>query len=427
AGGPRAAPPRPASPTVSCPRITPSQSPGPAATGSAAAPRVLSGGPLRAAAAGAAELTRGKSLSGEKLAPLSRCSRNRWQDNLADLFSWVVIAEPSFCDRLNAFIAGSLAGLCLRLDRNRARRTVVALYLLVRAMQYGSVWLLNWWTKSRQRRRHRKLLRDRLRAGHAADDFDDDFEVGLLHRASPGSASMTSIPSALSRDEVVARRKLELTRVTLGDRVEEFLCRWAGTGVMMMSSAQILYAFILMVHQFPSSTDGIASTAGADFFGPHIPVLSQLTEIAEGMTSKEFIHKTISPNLASLCPNGVRHDYVLCAMFHPLIARCEHAHAVGWVRSLGQSMWLYVPLNLVLYFVNGILAGLAVLIEPRKKRLELGLYCLPRALESAWKCGIEWGWLRNVAGGELIYSSLSMGVLMSLYQTGELCYMILLE
>lgn len=43
------------------------------------------------------------------------------------------------------------------------------------------------------------------------------------------------------------------------------------------------------------------------------------------------------------------------------------------------------------YFVNGGLAGLTVLIEIPARRLELALYCLPRAIESFWRCGVKWG------------------------------------
>ncbi|KAJ3210751.1 hypothetical protein HK099_008183 [Clydaea vesicula] len=57
-----------------------------------------------------------------------------------------------------------------------------------------------------------------------------------------------------------------------------------------------------------------------------------------------------------------------------------------------------------------------VLLEAPGRRLELALYCLPRALESLWNCLVKKGVLRNIRNGELIYFSLSMGVIMTLYQ-----------
>lgn len=48
---------------------------------------------------------------------------------------------------------------------------------------------------------------------------------------------------------------------------------------------------------------------------------------------------------------------------------------------------------------------------------ELGLYCLPRALESWWKCMVKWGYARNVPHGDVILFMGAMGSLMTLYQT----------
>ena len=49
-----------------------------------------------------------------------------------------------------------------------------------------------------------------------------------------------------------------------------------------------------------------------------------------------------------------------------------------------------------MYYVNGIIAGLMVLIEVPGRRLELGLYCLPRALESFWNSFIMKGYVKHV-------------------------------
>ena len=69
-----------------------------------------------------------------------------------------------------------------------------------------------------------------------------------------------------------------------------------------------------------------------------------------------------------------------------------------------------------MYYLNGIIAGSMVLIEAPGRRLELGLYCLPRAVESLWNCGVKWGWWKHIPYGEGIYFCLATGVLMTLYQ-----------
>lgn len=57
-----------------------------------------------------------------------------------------------------------------------------------------------------------------------------------------------------------------------------------------------------------------------------------------------------------------------------------------------------------------------VMLEVPGRRLELALYCFPRALESAWNIGVKYGWWPSVPGGEAVYFSLAMGAMMSLYQ-----------
>ncbi|KAI9358271.1 hypothetical protein DFJ73DRAFT_819350, partial [Zopfochytrium polystomum] len=164
---------------------------------------------------------------------------------------------------------------------------------------------------------------------------------------------------------------------------------------------------------------------------------------------------------------------VMCSVIHPREATCEQ-YFVGEVgREWGRAVALYGPLNVVMtlltrgparllanplrtlrslllstlrssafltlyctsgyytqcalrrlagrdarwmYYVYGLVAGAAVMVEAPGRRLELGLYCLPRAVESFWNCGVQWGWWRNVPGGEAIYFSIATGVLMALYQ-----------
>lgn len=49
-----------------------------------------------------------------------------------------------------------------------------------------------------------------------------------------------------------------------------------------------------------------------------------------------------------------------------------------------------------MYYVNGLLAGAMVLIEQPGRRLELGMYCLPRAIESLWNSWLAEGYVRPV-------------------------------
>lgn len=66
--------------------------------------------------------------------------------------------------------------------------------------------------------------------------------------------------------------------------------------------------------------------------------------------------------------------------------------------------------------MNGLFAGSMVLLEAPGRRLELGMYCLPRAIESLWNTFISKGYVSNIPRGETLYFSIATGVLMVLYQ-----------
>lgn len=51
--------------------------------------------------------------------------------------------------------------------------------------------------------------------------------------------------------------------------------------------------------------------------------------------------------------------------------------------------------------------------------LELGLYCLPRALESIWKTALKNGYVKNIPHGDILMFMASMGTLMTLYQNDK--------
>ncbi|KAI9358272.1 hypothetical protein DFJ73DRAFT_622380 [Zopfochytrium polystomum] len=167
------------------------------------------------------------------------------------------------------------------------------------------------------------------------------------------------------------------------------------------------------------------------------------------------------------------HKMIMCSMVHPHDLTCEGRLFGEFGKEWWRAMALYAPLNAIMalifrgpagilrkprrflvsfikstlrstlfltayctianyvpcklrnwfgrdrtwfYYVNGLVAGSMVMIEAPGRRLELGMYCLPRAIESFWNCGVEWGWWRHIPGGEGIYFCLATGVLMTLYQ-----------
>ena len=51
--------------------------------------------------------------------------------------------------------------------------------------------------------------------------------------------------------------------------------------------------------------------------------------------------------------------------------------------------------------------------------IELGLYCLPRAIESWWMLAVKYGYARNIRNGDVALFMLAMGTLMTMYQNDK--------
>lgn len=101
-----------------------------------------------------------------------------------------------------------------------------------------------------------------------------------------------------------------------------------------------------------------------------------------------------------------------------------------WLRRLTGTdrPWIYAA--------TGAVAGSMVFIEAPGRQLgkcnvlvhfaethvmsiELGLYCLPRALESLWKTLLKNGQVKNIPHGDILLFMASMGTLMTLYQNDK--------
>ena len=67
-------------------------------------------------------------------------------------------------------------------------------------------------------------------------------------------------------------------------------------------------------------------------------------------------------------------------------------------------------------FINGFISGLSILVEQKSRRVELAIFSFPKALASFYLILIEKGFAIWIPGTEIFFGSLSMGILMSLYQ-----------
>lgn len=210
-------------------------------------------------------------------------------------------------DRLNAFIAGTLAGLALAFDRDKRRRQSIMLYLFTRALQFNGAWLMKQWALKRKE-------------NHPGEKKWDDH---LAH----------------------------------------YIARFSGVGVMMIANAQIIYAFLfnhdtlpksyfafLLTHSgFKKNFGGMAARI-AETVGITVNQLvedSSAITIPNGMTSREFVAQNISPNIASHMNPKLHHKYIMCAIQHPLTDNCVTDKFGLFKDEMLRSLKLYVPLNVV--------------------------------------------------------------------------------
>ncbi|KAF9353947.1 hypothetical protein BGX34_011290 [Mortierella sp. NVP85] len=357
-------------------------------------------------------------------------------------------------DRLNAFVAGSVAGLTLFLDKDKGRRTAITLYLFTRAIQFGSSYAMKKWAEHRDRKR------------------------AINHQAEREAVDL-------------AGRKQELvTKNAWDDILAKGMSASAATVVMSLTASVIIYSCVLEPTAMPKSywkfimtQSGLPQKFGPMFiplletFRSQFHILRELPRgvdnmgIPAGVSSRDFVAENISPNIATLIPSNIHHDYQLCALLHPLTPCTGHAMDVI-TGEFGRAAKMYGTLNLIvtlvfhhkklasnpnevvhryikstlrsclfltvyvfnafytpcvlrrilkkeslfIYIFNGILSGLAVLIEAPGRQMELALYCLPRALETVWNMMLKRGMVRNIRNGDVMLFSASMGVLMTLYQ-----------
>ncbi|KAI9316258.1 hypothetical protein BX666DRAFT_220836 [Dichotomocladium elegans] len=238
-------------------------------------------------------------------------------------------------DRLNAFIAGAVAGLSLIIDQDKRRRQSIMLYLLTRSIQFSGAWLMKQWAKHRKARHTRELaiLKEKVdREGFA-----------------PGEP-----------------RRL-VVKKSWDDYLAKYMQRWAGVLVMALASSQIVYGFLFHSDTLPKSYYHFLLTHSGwkpDIGGMAPSLIHGISDTVCRLseekgsirmpldtTSREFVAQTISPNIATIIPPKIRHKFILCALQHPLDPSCTRSKFTLFRDEYFRALKLYVPLNVVCIFL----------------------------------------------------------------------------
>lgn len=72
----------------------------------------------------------------------------------------------------------------------------------------------------------------------------------------------------------------------------------------------------------------------------------------------------------------------------------------------------YALISRASFWLGGLLSGLSLFVEDKRRRGELAMYVLPRGLESAWGVMRRRGWVPIVPGGENLLCAVGMSMVM---------------
>ncbi|ORZ14649.1 hypothetical protein BCR42DRAFT_461344 [Absidia repens] len=241
-------------------------------------------------------------------------------------------------DRLNAFVAGAVAGLSLMIDPDRRRRQSIMMYLLTRCFQFSGGWLLGAWAKSRHARQQEP----------------------------------TTITTFQTDRQTETATSSDLCQVdqTWEDVLAKALERYAGVFVMMLSSSQLIFAFLFDSDTLTKSYQSfLLEHAGwkDDVGNMALPIshavcdtIHRMTDntdasvpfrIPTDTTSRDFVAEYISPSIATVIPKDIRHRYAICAIQHPLDPDCTISKFTLARGELRRALKLYVPLNVIMTLV----------------------------------------------------------------------------
>ncbi|KAF9425418.1 hypothetical protein BGZ94_007535 [Podila epigama] len=356
-------------------------------------------------------------------------------------------------DRLNAFIAGFVAGLTLFLDKNKGRRTAISLYLFTRSLQFAASAAMMKWAERRQALRSSKRLAIR-------DGID-----------------------ASGQDQAMSAQVY-----TWEDTLAKIINSSAATVLMSLTSAVNIYALFVepetisnSYFKFLMQHSGLPQHNGRNW--PTLTAAFQANyrdlrkkggsiRIPSGVPSHDFVRDNISASIAQeFVPQGRMHEFQSCSLLHPQMT-CTRNTLETFRWEVPQAIKMYAVVNAMValvfqrnklmaqpgetvfrlskstlrsalfltlyvfsccngpclmrrvlgrerkftYAFGGIMAGPAVLLEATGRQMELALYIGLRAIETSWNLMVKHGYAKNIVNGEIALFCGSMGVIMSIYQ-----------
>ncbi|KAI0711032.1 hypothetical protein C8T65DRAFT_647898 [Cerioporus squamosus] len=90
---------------------------------------------------------------------------------------------------------------------------------------------------------------------------------------------------------------------------------------------------------------------------------------------------------------------------------------LAWLAKRLPRAWIELLISKQSFFLGGLLSGLSLFVEEKRRREELAMYVLPKGMESAWVTARGKGWVVPFGRlGEPLLTAIGMGLVMSTYQ-----------
>lgn len=270
----------------------------------------------------------------------------------------------------NALVAGLLSGLVsIKMDRNRSRRNAVTLYMVSRAIQYGTIWLFNRWV-AKEQVKEEAIRGKSIRRAHSETDFQDTHKAGLT------MTTTTTREETKPNGSNVPEKGQQDRMGILYRHVVRSIRHHTPTALMSMSVAVIVFVLVFETDILPRGyMTFLAKASGYQRFyhGKEVSALKTIAQevrstkyepsqmhmrgrIPYGATTKQHVLGfPLAQDIVGAMDDNTRHNYLSCGIFHPDTPSCSRGVLSTIRHSFPIALKVYAPLNLavMLLFKRG--------------------------------------------------------------------------
>jgi hypothetical protein len=269
-------------------------------------------------------------------------------------------------DALNAFAAGSIAGLSILFDNNQSRRVTIALYLATRTLHFSSRWL---WRHVVSRMIKPVAIESKPPVSKPIQIRND---VGIYRKA-----NLNFAPVADSKDPPATIENVyheDEDSLDIHHPLRKWIRQTSALAVMVTSCSIFVNLLVIEPHTLPRSflsflmthagVDDISQNKSPDYWKL---IGSVVTATTSGKCDAKYIEAE-SSLFQDKIPEGLdkqhmtkysgllqkaQHQFVMCSLEHPSFSSCTVAALDRFYLEFFRALYMYAPLNGVCGFNLG--------------------------------------------------------------------------